>query len=283
METRKIKLVDGDYPKKVKQFLTDAGDLFVRGNIDLLEMKSIGIVGSRKCSAYGRKVTEKVAKICAEENICVVSGLAYGIDAEAHRNAIDNGGKTIAVMATGLNMCYPVQNRTLKEKIEKEGLLISEYPDGTEAKKWFFPIRNRIISALSDIIVVPEANTKSGACITAELAVEQGKRVYAVPSNITSITGMGTNKLIQDGIEPLIVIDDMFREFLGKNRKSTVSKLKLGDDEREILKVLNNYSEVSVDKLCEETGIAPKDINGIITVMEMKGIISVSMNKVFAI
>ena len=277
----RVKRGEKDFPEKVYRFSPDVKVLYYKGNLSLADQLCIGIVGSRKCTAYGRTVAGTIGEKSAENQIIVVSGLAAGIDTEGHRGVLAAGGKTIAVLGGGTECYYPAANRELQKKIGREGLLLSEHPDGYQARAYDFPMRNRIISALSESLVVVEAPNRSGALITAEAAVEQGKNVYAVPGNITSFYSFGTNKLIRDGAVPLILIDDLFTD-LGINPYSNESRfLNLGADERKVLSVIQTGGEVSMEDILHQIDMRPSEISGIITILEMKGIIFSSMGKFF--
>ena len=195
-----ITLLDKEYPEKLKNIYDKPKVLYAKGNIKLLNEQSVAIVGCRDCSNYGKNIARKLSYSLAKENICIISGLAKGIDTFSHIGALEAGGKTIAVIGSGLDYVYPYENKDLYERILKnDGLIVTEYNLGTKPERLNFPARNRIISGLSDAIVIVEAKEKSGALITAEFALEQGKEVLAVPGNINSINSKGTNCLIKDG------------------------------------------------------------------------------------
>ena len=195
-----ITIFDEQYPKKLKNIYDKPIILYAKGNLELLKQDSIAIVGSRKCSEYGKQVAKKFGIDLAKQNKCIISGLAKGIDTFAHMGALEAGGNTIAVLGSGLDNIYPYENKNLCERILKNnGLIITEYLIGTKPDKLNFPERNRIISALSDGILVVEAQEKSGALITVDFGLEHGKDIFAIPGNITSISSKGTNKLIQQG------------------------------------------------------------------------------------
>ena len=226
----------------------------------------------RRASAYG---------------VQVISGLARGIDTSGHMGALEGGGKTIAVVANGLDVYYPQENRKLQKKIEKEGLVISEYPAGETAKKWYFPTRNRLISALSDAVIVVEANTRSGSLITAECAIEQGKEVYAVPGSIFSQNSLGTNKLISIGAMPLVYVDEVFQDMIkrgiiGENRdyEGSEEMKKLGKMEKGVISVLKNHGEIAIDELAKRLKISISELNGVVSVLEIKGLVFCEMGKV---
>ncbi len=185
MENNEIKLItmyDKNYPAKLQNIYDPPVALYVKGNIKILNDKSIAIIGSRACSDYGSKIAKQFAYNLSRKNINIISGLAKGIDTYAHRGAIEAKGKTIAVFGNGLDIAYPHENSSLiKAILENEGLIISEYIVGTKPEKMFFPARNRIISALSNGVLVVEASHKSGTSITVDFALEQGKNIYAIP------------------------------------------------------------------------------------------------------
>lgn len=207
---RIVTFFDERYPKKLKEIYDKPMVLYAKGNLELLEKKCVAIVGSRNCSYYGKTVAQNLSYNLSKENICIVSGLAKGVDSISHKSALDAGGSTIAVMGCGLDYIYPYENKDLYERIlENNSLIVTEYIIGTKPERLNFPARNRIISALSDAIVVVEATEKSGALITAEFGLEHGKDVFAVPGNITSDNSKGTNKLIKDGANVLIDYKDI--------------------------------------------------------------------------
>lgn len=199
-----IKLEDKFYPEKLKSIQCPPKRIYCLGNIKLLNKMSVGIIGSRNCSTYGEKVSKEFAFNLSEKDITVISGLAKGIDTCAHIGAINQKGKTIAVLGSGLDNVYPRENTQLyKRIIESDGLIISEYKLGTKPLKQNFPARNRIISGLSNGILVVEAQQKSGTKITVDFALEQGKDVFVVPGNIYSTNSEGTNELIKQGAIPV--------------------------------------------------------------------------------
>ena len=165
------------YPALLKEIKNPPRELFFLGNVEILKSRCLAVVGSRRTTSYGRNTAVRLAKRAAEAGITIVSGMARGIDTCAHRGALDAGGSTIAVLGCGVDICYPAENRQLKEEIENRGLVISEYPPQTAPQKYYFPQRNRIISGLSELTAVVQAGSRSGALITAELAAEQGREV----------------------------------------------------------------------------------------------------------
>lgn len=203
---------DFDYPKKLKSIQNRPIVLFYKGDISIADDYSIAIVGSRDCSEYGRKSAEFISNVIAKRKICIVSGLAIGIDSIGHITALNNNSNTIAVIGNGLDNIYPSKNKKLAESIVKSGnLIISEFIVGTKPFKQNFPRRNRIISGLSDLVIVVEGSKKSGSLITANYANEQGKEVFAIPGSIFSPNSEGTNELIKDGSNLLTSTNDIIR------------------------------------------------------------------------
>lgn len=276
-----VKKEDKHYPKQLLQ-LADAPEvLYCIGDVRLLRKKCIAVVGSRKCSEYGKKVAMKIGKTAAENGITVVSGMAKGIDYFAHLGALQNGGDTIAVLGCGADICYPAANRNIYEEIREKGLLVSEEVPGTKPMPYMFPKRNRIISGLAEAVAVVEAGTGSGALITAELAAAQGREVFAVPGNITSSYSLGCNKLLMDGARPIAVVDDIFTE-LGIPLKTSPEEMeKLGEDEAKIYAAVKENGETTVDELCALLGKDAFTINGILAVLEIKGLLTYSFGKIF--
>lgn len=215
MEKNKIQIIkynDYRYPDKLKNIDNRPIVLYMKGNLDNINNESVAIVGSRNCSLYGKKNADFFSYELAKRNVNVVSGLAKGIDAVAHQSCINAKGKTIAVIGNGLDNIYPKENLKLAEKIlENNGLIISEYIVGTRPERENFPRRNRIISGISDAVIVVEASSKSGSLITANYASCQGKEVWAIPGSIYSNNSIGTNDLIKDGANVLTNIKDIIK------------------------------------------------------------------------
>lgn len=215
MDIIKIDVEDEKYPQRLLKILNFPTEIYAVGNIELLNAEyTVGIVGARKCTEYGSRVANEFAKKLSEKEICVISGMAVGIDGIAHNAAIDEQGKTIAVLGSGLNYIYPPENEWLFHKIiEKGGCIISEYSPETEPDNKKYPTRNRIISGLSDAVLVVEAMHRSGSTITAKYAREERKLVYAIPNTIYVSTGVGTNRLIQKGAilatDPMQIVLDL--------------------------------------------------------------------------
>ena len=212
----KINMNSKYYPERLRNIDDPPKELYCLGNLDLLNYKNnIAMIGSRNCSNYGERAAKDFAYNLAKENICIVSGLAKGIDSFSHIGALNAKGKTIAVLGSGLDNIYPKENIKLVEEIIKNnGLVISEYPLGTKPLKYHFPARNRIISGLSDSVLVVEARRNSGTNITVDFALEQGKDVFVIPGNIYSKTSDGTNYLITEGAIPVLSYKDIINNYL---------------------------------------------------------------------
>ena len=211
---QEIKETDMDYPYLLSEIKDRPKKLYVLGNIEILKRKSIAIVGCRDCSNYGKEIAGKIAYNLAKKNIIIVSGLARGIDTYAHIGTLNAKGKTIAVVAHGLDMIYPKENYNLAKMIVRSGgVIVSEQPIGIKPIPENFPKRNRIISGLSTGTIVVEAREKSGSLITANFALEQGRNLYAVPGSIFSINSIGTNNLIKNGAEVITNCTDFNNQF----------------------------------------------------------------------
>ncbi len=208
-----ITIYDKEYPDKLKVIYDPPVVLYVKGNKNILNEKSIAIVGCRLCTEYGKNTAEKLAYNLSINNINIVSGLARGIDSYAHKGSLNAKGKTIAVVGCGLDRVYPEENRNLfNEIIKTGGAIISEYIIGTKPIAINFPRRNRIISGLSNGVIVVEAREKSGTLITVDYALEQGKNIYAVPGNINNPNAYGTNNLIKEGAKIITNIEDILED-----------------------------------------------------------------------
>lgn len=216
MIIEELKITDNEYPQTLKKIYDPPRSIYVLGNKELLNKTGIAIVGSRDATEYGKHISSKMARELAEKGINIISGLAIGIDEYAHIGALQQDkGKTIAVLGSGIDQLYPKQNIELARKIVKSGgCIISEYPIGTKPDKKNFPQRNRIISAISQGILVVEAGEKSGALITAEFGLEHGKEIFAVPGDITKRQSKGCNLLIKDGAKVVLSSQDILEEII---------------------------------------------------------------------
>lgn len=276
-----IRRADREFPPFLASMEESPEALYCIGDVSLLKERAAAVVGARKCSEYGRQTALTIGGLLAENEITTVSGMAAGIDSAAHTGALKQNGKTIAVLGCGPDVCYPRSNGKIYQAICKAGLVVSEYPPGTEPKPWRFPMRNRIISALSEAVVIVEANLRSGALITAVKAAEHGREVLAVPGNITSPFSIGTNKLIADGAGILTEPEDMLR-VMGVE-PATPARLveQMGEDEKRIFRLIAGRGESTVEELSRISEKSPSEISGIVSVMELKGILSYNMGKIF--
>ncbi len=275
MEIFQINLSDYDYLRDLPHIPDPPKKLFIRGKLPAKRVKTVAIVGTRKPSAYGREIATKIASECAKNGIVVVSGLALGIDSIAHRAAIDSGGKTIAVLANGVDKIYPRSHEDLGQKIlQTNGAILSEYPNNTPARPWQFLARNRIVSGLADAVVIIEAASRSGTLSTANHALDQGKEIFAVPGNITSPLSAGCNQLIKNGANPLTSVEDLL-DFLIPDRFEKQTQLFKGDtrEENMILEFLSKNGTTSSDTIIKQTKLSASEFNQAITMLELKGLV----------
>jgi len=260
----------------LKEIYTPPALLYLRGKIEPRDEFSLGIVGTRKLSAYGQQATPFIAAELARAGLTIISGLAKGIDTLAHRAALSAGGRTIAVLGSGLNKTniYPFSNRRLAEEISRKGAVISEFPLGTQPLAQHFPQRNRIISGLSLGILVIEAPERSGALITAKDALEQNRDVFAIPGPIFAQNSFGTNNLIKMGAKLVGQANDILEELNLSllTEPSSVDKKIIPDNQEEAL-ILKQLSEepIHIDKIIKQTKLSTAIVNSNLTLMEMKG------------
>ena len=269
------------YPALLKEIRDYPKELYYIGDPKLLEEKCVSIVGSRKTNQYGRSTAYSFGKALGQRGITVVSGMAVGIDTCAHEGALQEKGNTAAVLACGLDLCYPPRNRELKEKIESAGIVLSEYPPGTAAQRYYFPQRNRIISGLSPLTVVVQAGNRSGALITAELAADQGRDVGAVPGNIDSEYNLGSNKLLREGAFALTGVQDLLEASGVSVMTEPEAERLLSDEEKQLYFLLCSHGEMSLDQLAFYLKKPVNEVGSLAIVMEMKGIVFSAMGKVF--
>lgn len=277
----KININSECYPDLLKEISDPPSHLYVDGKKELLKTRCVSVVGSRKCTQYGLTVAKNLGRTLGENGITLVSGMAKGIDGAAHLGALEAGGNTIAILGNGVDICYPLSNQKIYNMIKERGLIMSEYPEEYKGRNFTFPRRNRLISGISEATVVIEAPNRSGALITADAALDQSREVYAVPGNITSFFSFGCNKLIREGARPLIFLEDLVRDLNIIPKDSLNIESKLGKDEYKIYKLLKIRGEMSLEEIFQETKISPNILSGIITVLEMKSLIFMSMGKVF--
>jgi DNA processing protein len=266
---------DDGYPTRLKQIEQPPPVLYLRGALEPGDDFAVAVVGTRKATAYGRQVAQQVAAHLASAGITIVSGLARGIDALAHAAALDAGGRTVAVLGSGLDRIYPPENRRLADRIAAQGALISEYALGTAPESSNFPPRNRIISGLCMATVVVEAGDTSGALITAEFAADQGRDVFAVPGNINAAQSRGTNRLVRDGAFPLLEAADVLRVLnLSNIDQHTEARRSLPADELErMLFDALGHNQLHVDEIRNQTGLPMEKVSATLVMMELKGLV----------
>ena len=281
---------DGRFPKRLRDIANPPQQLYVRGELPDFSKKTVAIIGAREASVYGRQMAYEYAKALAAEDVQIISGMAKGIDAAGHEGALAAGKKTYAVFGCGVDVCYPAQNRYLYNQIAKQGGLISEYPLGTSPRTWYFPMRNRIISGLADLILVIEAKIKSGALITADLALEQGKDVFAMPGRVTDCLSEGCHHLIAQGAGIAWNVEEIFFALFGqgysKNKRvssynnSSENKVEnrknffsgLARDEKSVYSCMSLQPK-HVNELLTETGMELQQLLSVLLSLELKGIV----------
>jgi len=266
----------GDYPANLRHIPDPPIALFVRGRLQPQDERAVAIVGTRSSSPYGRLVAESLARDLAARGITVVSGLAPGIDAAAHRGALAAGGRTIAVLGCGMDIPYPQENIEIREQIVAQGAVVTEVPLGAPPVGWRFPVRNRIISGLSLGVVVVEAPEKSGALITARLAGEQGREVFAVPGSVSGPHSRGCHALIRDGAKLVESVDDILEELTieaGPPEPTPEQpRPNLSPEEDQLLRLLS-LQQKHVDALIEESALPASQVSACLLMLELKGLV----------
>ena len=274
---RFISRFDEAFPILLKDIPDPPIGLYVLGTLPSEDFPRVAVIGSRRCSDYGRSIARKIGNTLGASNVVTVSGMAMGIDSMAHRGALEAGGETIAVLGCGADICYPKTNRALRDEIIQNGCVVSEYPTGVQPMPAHFPARNRIISGLSSVLVVVEAGKRSGTLITVEQALDQGRDVMAVPGNITGKYSEGTNALIKQGAEPAASPEDILH-MLGMNLHDSPQKPKSGNDnhiapEEKLVYDVLAFEPIGLDELIDKTKALPQDVQYILTMLEVKGFI----------
>ncbi len=265
---------DDDYPRYLKEIAQPPPVLFFKGSITAEDDLAVAIVGTRNVTAYGKQITRDTAEYLAHNGVTVVSGLARGVDGLAHHAAIEAGGRTIAVLGSGVDVIYPPEHRRLAEQIQEHGAIVSDYAPGTKPDGINFPPRNRIISGLSRATIVIEAGEKSGALITAKFAVEQNREVFAVPGSVLSPMSRGTNDLIGEGAMPMTnpkSVLEVLRIEEGSRAEKPVEQ-SLSDMERTVLHILGQDS-LHVDEICVRMDLSIEKLTVTLTMMELKGLV----------
>ncbi len=280
-----------DYPPLLKQIADPPLALYVRGDAGILSRHAIAMVGTRRPTAYGSAVAQRLARDLAQRQLVIVSGLARGIDSASHRGALEAPGKTVAVLGSGLNVIYPRENKKLAEQIAESGAVISEFPWGTAPAPENFPIRNRIISGLGLGTIIVEAAEYSGSLITARLTLEQNREVFAVPGNITSPQSFGPNNLIKQGAKLVDQWIDVVEEFPVSVRKQLfpdpeasergapsgetggLLEASLTPEQRAVFETLRPDEAMFVDSICEVVSVPQPRVLAVLLELEMNGLV----------
>ena len=273
-----ITLWDEKYPDRLRKISDPPTGLYIRGIQSPLYDYAVAVVGTRNASDFGRNIAFKISKEIAATGVTIVSGLAMGIDTASHEGTLQAGGRTVAVLGCGIDVIYPPSNKKLYSRIIHQGAVISEHPPGTEPNPGYFPRRNRIISGLSLGVVVVEAGLKSGALITANLAIEQEREVFAVPGAAGSLRSAGVNGLIRDGVAQLVENGTEVMEHLRsqlapmRNIAATLALPDMNDVEKELYDVLENGACL-VDDVIRKLNSNAIEVNRLLTTMQLKGLV----------
>jgi DNA processing protein len=292
---RLISRTDPEYPPTLLEIYDPPALLYVRGNAEVLTEVSIGVVGTRRPTLYGTQMAERLGRELAARGLVVVSGLARGVDAISHQGAMAVGGRAIGVLGTGVNVCYPKENKKLFEKVLERGAIISEFPLGTHPSPENFPIRNRIVAGMPVGVVVVEGAQYSGSLITARLAIEFGREVFGVPGNVTQPVSFAPNLLIRQGAKLVTNGDDIVEdlptpirarlvsaEAPGAEQRNLLAAACLNSSEKKIYELLNTDEPVHIDDIMERSGLNSPEVLATLFDLEMKGIVRQLPGKQFA-
>lgn len=266
---------DPAYPPRLLNIYSPPPVLYVKGQLLDEDQWAVAVVGTRGATVYGKEAARQIAGHLARNRITIVSGLARGIDSQAHQAALDAGGRTIAVLGSGVDIIYPAESRKLAQAIVERGALVSEYALGTPPEASNFPPRNRIISGLSLGVVIVEAGERSGALITGDFALEQGREVFAVPGNIFHQKSIGTNKLIQQGAKPVLSVEDILEE-LNLTMVSQQAEVRAVVPENETEAALLEYitaEPIHIDEIGQQSGLPIAQVSSTLALMELKGMV----------
>jgi DNA processing protein len=270
----KLARSDARFPPRLKAIFDPPRSLYLRGSgePELLGRRAVGVVGARSCSPYGAQVARMLGRELAAAGLVVVSGLARGIDGEAHRGALESGGPTVGVLGCGIDRDYPAANAALSRRMEDGGLVVSEYEAGVEPAPWRFPARNRIIAGLCEAVVVVEARERSGALITADFALEEGREVFAVPGEITSALSVGSNALLRLGATPLTGSGDVL-EALGIERLAAAEDPDVSEEARRVLGLVRDVP-AGADELVARASLEAGSVSVALTELELAGLVT---------
>jgi DNA processing protein len=270
-----VTLSDPTYPRLLAEIPSPPPVLYVMGTLAIEDGTAVAIVGTRRATAYGRDVATRIATELAEAGVTVVSGLARGIDGVAHTAALRAGGRTLAVLGSGVNVVYPPEHRNLAAQIVERGALLSDYPLDTQPDAMNFPPRNRIISGLSLGLVIVEAPLRSGALITCDFAADQGREVFVVPGSVLGSASAGCNRLLRDGARPVTCAADILEDLnLGRAREQSAvqQSLPMTDDERRVLALVTAEPQ-HIDELAAAGNLAITHASALLAMMELKGLV----------
>ncbi len=261
------------FPPLLAQLHDPPKRLYLRGGAksEALAAPAVAVVGARSASPYGSQIARMLGRELAAAGLVVVSGMARGIDADAHRGALDAGGTTVAVLGCGIDRDYPARHAELARRIARDGLIVSEYPPGVEPAPWRFPARNRIIAGLALATVVVEARERSGALITADFALELGREVFAVPGEITSALSAGTNRLIRQGAAPLLGVADVLDALGIESSSAARGRAVVSDPARLVLELLADVPRAA-DELTRLTSLGAAEVAGALVELELGGL-----------
>ncbi len=272
-----ITQADADYPAVLRLIPDPPAVLYLRGTLTAADAVAVALVGSRRASLYGLQSAERLAYELALRGVTVVSGLARGIDGAAHQGALNGSGRTLAVLGCGLSRIYPPEHDKLAEQVAAHGALISEYPMDAQPMPYNFPRRNRLISGLSQGVVVVEASHRSGALITADCALEQSREVFAVPGPMTSATSHGTHRLIKDGARLVTSVEDILAELglspLEASLPPSAEPIRLPEAERKVFEALDARAPRYIDAIAHQSGVAMPELAAALLQLELKRLI----------
>jgi DNA processing protein len=265
---------DARFPARLKAIFDPPPALYLRGSgePDLLRRRAVAVVGARSCSPYGAQVARMLGRELAAAGLVVISGLARGIDGEAHRGALESGGPTVGVLGCGIDRDYPAANAALSRRMEEDGLVVSEYEAGVEPAPWRFPARNRIIAGLCEAVVVVEARERSGALITADFALEEGREVFAVPGEITSALSVGSNALLRLGATPLTGSGDVL-DALGIERAGPAQDPEVSESAKRLLGLVRDTPSAA-DELVARAALEAGAVSVALTELELAGLVA---------
>ena len=278
---------DERFPRNLKEIYDPPPFLYVKGELREEDTLSLSVVGSRNASTYGKTMTKRLSQALAERGFTIVSGLARGIDTFAHRGALEGRGRTLAVLGSGIDIIYPWENKALAEEIALHGAILSEFPFGTKPEAINFPSRNRIISGLSLGTVLVEASFRSGSLITARLALEQGREVFAVPGNVDSPWSKGTNRMIKEGAKLIMDPEDIIEEVLPQYKAPVTSGQRkpletkgLTPEGQKIFELLE-INPLHIDHLIQKSGLQSNQVSSLLLELELNGLVKQLPGKMF--